>query len=42
MNFTGRLALILERERIESARKQPFVLTGIELSDTDEGRAEFA
>jgi len=42
MHFTGRRALILERERLEGARKWLFVLTGILLSNTDEGRVEFA
>jgi hypothetical protein len=38
MDFTGLLALILEMERREGARKR----AGILLSDTDEGGAEFA
>jgi hypothetical protein len=37
-----RLALILERGRLEAARKQLFVVTRILLSGTDEGRVEFA
>jgi hypothetical protein len=44
MNFKGTLALalILERERLQCARKQLFVVTGISLSDTDGGSVEFA
>jgi hypothetical protein len=42
MNFTGRLALIMERVGLEGARKELFVVTGMLLSDTGEGRVEFA